>query len=167
VVIAFNPRESDIVLRKELPLLLWNSLQWFQTDSEPATQAAPGATIALAAGPDSQESATATVTTPTGRVESVPVDPKSGVALFADTSAAGVYRWRIGAKEDAFAVNLGARAESDVRPAQDLGLKAPVVSASDLASARPGGRALWPWLLLPAGILLAVEAVLFHRRVFF
>jgi hypothetical protein len=166
VVIAFNPRESDIVLRKELPLLLWNSLQWFQADGEPATQAAPGTAISLAAGPESNGSATALVTTPTGRVEPVSVDPETGSALFADTSVAGVYRYRIGSRQDAFAVNLGSRAESSVAP-QDLNLKAEVVSASDLAAAHPGGRALWPWLLLAAGILLAVEAVLFHRRVFF
>ncbi len=168
VVIAFDPRQSDIVLRKELPLLLWNSLLWFQSAGEPATQVAPGETFALNAD-ESRDAGRITVITPAGRVETVVVGPESpdGTAFFANTSQAGVYRYRIGKKEDAFTVNTGRRIESDVRPAEDLGFKPEVVNASDLAAIRPVGRALWPYLLLAAALLLAVEAVLFHRRVYF
>jgi hypothetical protein len=121
-----------------------------------------------------------TVTTPGGRIETVPVDPDTGVAFFGDTAAAGVYRYRIGKKEDsaspsaaasqsegAFAVNSGGRLESNLHPAEDLGFKPEMLDASELASSRPGGRALWPYLLFAAALLLAVEAFVFHRRIYF
>jgi hypothetical protein len=164
---------------------LWNSLLWFQGSGEPATQVAPGETISLdggtgglgAAGGTSQVSGSVTVTTPGGRVETVSVDPALGVAFFGDTSVPGVYRYRIGKKEDAFAVNIGTgglvptsgtrRSESDVRPVEDLGFKPEVVNAAELASVRPGGRAIWPYLLLAAALLLAFEAIVFHRRIYF
>ena len=164
VVAGFNPRESDIVLRKELPLLLWNTLLWFQADGEAATQIAPGETIAIAA-PDSGASQGLAVVTPDGRSAAAAVDA-AGVAYFTDTRAPGIYRYRIGAKEDAFAVNGGRRSESDVRPV-DLGFKAEELDAVKLAALWPAGRGLWPYLLLAAAALLAVEAVLYHRRVSF
>jgi len=166
VVIAFNPRESDIVLRKELPLLLWNSFLWFRDGTEPPTQVAPGATIALDAGED-VDAEKVTVVTPAGDGETVPVDPETGVAFFGATSTAGVYRYRVGKTEDAFAVNPGGRFESDVRPAKDLALEAETLDADELAAIYPGGRELWPWLLLVAALVLTFEAIVFHRRIYF
>ena len=166
VVIAFDPRESDIVLRKELPLLLWNSFLWFQKGAEPATQVAPGETIALDASA-APEVDTVTVVTPAGDAETVPVDADTGNAFFAATSAAGVYTCRIGKTEDAFVVNAGGRFESDLRAADDLATGAEALEADALARVFPGGRELWPYLLFVAGLLLAAEAIVFHRRICF
>jgi len=166
VVIAFDPRASDIVLRKELPLLLWNSFLWFQKGTEPSTQVAPGATITLDAA-EVPEAETVTVARPTGRAERVPIDPESGAAFFSATASAGVYRYTIGSREDAFAVNTGAPFESDVRPAEDLALDAEMLDAEALAAIFPAGRALWPYLLIVAALALTFEAIVFHRRVYF
>ena len=42
VYIGFNPVDSDIQFRKELPFLLFNCFQWFKQEPEPVTQIAPG-----------------------------------------------------------------------------------------------------------------------------
>ncbi|MFB3893069.1 MAG: VWA domain-containing protein [Phycisphaerae bacterium] len=166
VVLGFNPRDSDIVLRKELPLLLWNSFLWFSDASEPPTQVAPGGTIRLPSG-ESADARSASVTSPDGRVETVPIDAAAGDAYFAGTAAPGVYRYRIGKAQGSFAVNCGSAGESDVRPTEDMGFKPEALDAAKLAAVAPGGRRLWPYLLVAVAVLLAFEAVVFHRRIYF
>jgi hypothetical protein len=168
VVMAFNPRESDIVLRKELPLLVWNSFLWFGKIGEPASQVDAGGTMSIdAVGTDA---GTVNVTMPGGSSEMVAVDAESGIAYFSGTREPGVYKYRIGSKEDSFVVNCGRRSETNVRPAEDLGLKAKVLDAGGLAGGSVGGmsdRRLWIYPLLAATLLLAIEAILFHRRIYF
>lgn len=185
VVMAFNPRESDIVLRKELPLLLWNSFLWFQNASEPATQVSPGGTIALDAS-QCPGAASVIVTTPAGETRTVSIDPSSGAAFFSATDAPGVYRYRVGKKEDAFAVNCGRREATDVlrldplggsavgaigdktvRPVDDLGFKPQMLDAAKLAATPAGDRNIWPYLLMAAAAILIFETIVFHRRIYF
>ncbi len=46
-------------------------------------------------------------------------------------------------------------------------IKPEVLDVSKLAASRVGRRALWPYLLFAAALLLAVEAFMFHRRIYF
>jgi hypothetical protein len=166
VVLGFDPRQSDIVLRKELPLLLWNSFLWFGSGLESPTQVAPGETITLetSAAPDARS---VSVTLPDGTTQEASVDASGLQAAFSVTAQTGAYRYRVGKAEDAFVVNCGQTGESDVRPAKDLGLKAETLDAGALAAGAVGRRALWPAALLAAMTLLVLETILFHRRVFF
>ena len=87
--------------------------------------------------------------------------------MLSATSQTGVYRYRIGKTEDAFVVNAGQAGESDVRLAEELGIKAEALEAATLADSGPNRRPLWPAALLAALALLVLETILFHRRVFF
>jgi hypothetical protein len=166
VVLGFDPRQSDIVLRKELPLLLWNSFLWFGNGIESPTQVAPGQTITLETA-DAPEAGSVSVSLPDGSTRAVPVDASGTQAAFSATAQTGVYRYRIGKAEDAFVVNCGQAGESDARLAEDLGIKAEALDADALAGGSRGRRALWPFALLAAMTLLLMETILFHRRVFF
>jgi hypothetical protein len=166
VVLGFDPRQSDIVLRKELPLLLWNSFLWFGSGLESPTQVAPGQTITLETS-DAPDARSVSVTLPDGTAQAAAVDASGLQAAFSATAQIGVYRYRIGKVEGAFVVNCGQAGESDVRPADDLGIKAESLDADALASGGWGRRALWPAALMAAVALLVLEAILFHRRIVF
>ena len=166
VVLGFDPRQSDIVLRKELPLLLWNSFLWFGNGIESPTQVAPGQTITLETA-DWPEAHSVSVTLPGGAGLAAPVDASGAKAAFSSTGQTGVYRYRVGTSDDAFVVNCGQMGESDARPAEDLGIQAETLDAATLTAIAPGRRTLWPAALMAALVLLVLEAILFHRRVFF
>lgn len=166
VVLGFDPRQSDIVLRKELPLLLWNSFLWFGNGIESPTQVAPGQTITLETA-DAPEAASVSVTLPDGSARTAPVDVSGMQSAFSATAQTGVYRYRIGNAENSFVVNCGQAGESDVRPAEDLEIKAEALDADALAGSSQSRRALWPFALMAVVALLVLEAILFHRRVFF
>ena len=134
--------------------------------SSSPTQVAPGQTITLETA-EAPEARSVSVTLPDGSTRVVPVDASGTQAAFSATAQVGLYRYRIGKAEDAFVVNCGQAGESDVRPAEDLGIKAEALDAAALAESGGGRRALWPVALLAALTLLLLETVLFHRRVFF
>ena len=136
VVLGFDPRKSDIVLRKELPLLVWNSFLWFSNGVESPTQASPGQTITLETA-DWPETSSVRVTLPDGTVQSAAVDDSGMKAAFSATAQPGVYRYGMGNVQDAFVVNCGQTGESDVRPAEDLGIQTEPLDAANLAARAP------------------------------
>ena len=165
VVLAFDPQQSDIVLRKELPLLVWNSFSWFQKQAEPVTQALPGTTIVLDERLTTQTESV-TVTAPDRTPYVVPVEAESGRALFGATSLPGVYTWKAAKGEGSFVVNIDP-AESNITPSTDLGFAAETLSADKLAQLHKRGQPLWPYLLAVAACLVTFEAIVFHRRIYF
>ncbi|MCL2640671.1 MAG: BatA and WFA domain-containing protein, partial [Phycisphaerales bacterium] len=138
VLMAFDPRESDIVLRKELPLLLWNSFLWFARTQEPTSQVEAGGTITI----DADDENSVMVTTSAGVKVKVPADV-DGKAYFSATREAGVYRYRVGAKDEAFVVNCG----QDMRVVEEVGLKAEAWDGDRWGGVGVGGRQLWIYLL--------------------
>src|SRR5262249_6894965 len=89
VVLGFDPRKSDMVLRKELQLLVWNSFLWFNNGAESPTQVAPGQTITLDTG-DEPEVRSVNVTLPDGTVQSAAIDESGTAAAFSATAQPGV-----------------------------------------------------------------------------
>jgi hypothetical protein len=163
VCVGFNPLNSDIVLRKEMPLLIWNSCAWFQTRSEPKTQTKAGSSIALPTPDD----AGIAVTDPAGFAELVTVDRARAQAVFAKTSAPGVYRYATDGQDGQFAVNVASLQESDLRNPGAPASSIAEVGADTLVSTVTIDRRLWPYLWWIAAALLAFEAFVYHRRIFF
>ena len=145
---------------------MWNCFSWFQTAAEPPTQARPGFTITLDASdvPDAKE---LVIEGPGGLQETVPIDPDTRQAVFGSTARPGLYRYHMGEKQGAFAVNVGDPNESDVRPRKGLLANAEVLDVETLSGIQVGGRRLWPILLWLSAILAVMEAVLYHRRIYF
>jgi hypothetical protein len=164
VCVGFDPRTSDIKMRKELPLLIWNSLAWFHTDTEPPTQTSAGAAIELPLQPS--QDAAMTVVNPDGASETIPVGGGSNRVVYADTAVAGIYQYHAGKLQGRFAVNVGSRRESDLSSAANFPTFVSTASADD-SSAQGTARRLWPSLLIAGLVLLVIEAILFHRRVWF
>ena len=102
---------------------------------------------------------TATVTTPSGR--RVKAQVTRGVASFADTDEAGVYTVSTARGETRVAVNLMSAEESDLTPQP---LPTFVEGARAEAPPVPIQRELWPFFVLLALVLFAVEGVLYWRR---
>ena len=146
-------------------MLMWNCFQWFQTSMEPPTQTEPGRGIILDAC-EAPESTSMTVRGPDGRTATTPIDPDTRTGIYSDTSLPGFYQYSIGTIRGGFAVNAGDPDESDISPTK-VDLKAEEIDADELAGIRKGGRSLWVFGLMLAGILAAYEAVVFHRRIYF
>ncbi|MCZ7644602.1 MAG: VWA domain-containing protein [Planctomycetota bacterium] len=137
VAVAMDPSKSDIAYRKELPLLLWNCFEWFQTHAEPPTQARPGEVFSLDAV-GAPEAGTVQVKGPGDLAETVAIDAQSRRAVFGSTKRPGVYRYALGDEQGAFVVNVGAPEESDVRRRAGVLEQAETVEAETLAGARWG-----------------------------
>jgi hypothetical protein len=99
------------------------------------------------------------VTTPSGR--RVKAQVTRGVASFADTDEAGVYTVSTARGETRVAVNLMSAEESDLTPRP---LPTFVEGARAEAPPIPIQRELWPFFVLLALVLFAVEGVLYWRR---
>jgi hypothetical protein len=146
-----------------MPLLIWNSCAWFRTRAEPKTQAKAGGSIALPS-PDNAIAGSITVTDPAGFAELVNVDLARSQAVFAKTSKPGVYRYADGGR---FAVNVASLEESDLRAPGTPATSIAEIDADTLVSIVTIDRRLWPYLWWIAAALLAFEAFVYHRRIFF
>ena len=162
VALAFDPRESDMVLRIAWPLLLLNVINEFaaedarylssyRTGDVWKLPAPTGAKTLLLRGPD-------------GRSFELPVQEGFGAVLGQD---AGFYTVRsVGPGEPTetmFAANLADAEESTIAPAEILlvGAQPP----RPLVAFRPGlRRELWVYLLAAAVLLSALEWWTYHRR---
>jgi hypothetical protein len=165
VVLAFDLHNSDLPVQVAFPLLLSNIVGYLAPGSgAEAAQLAPGQPLALQVDP----SITAVqLTRPDGQV--VPLEIKSGQAIYADTDALGAYvvEQYQGPKlvaRQRYAVNLFSAEESKIAPQADL--KVPQISGLQQAttSERVGRQEFWRWLAAAALAVLVIEWLVYQRN---
>lgn len=180
VYIGFNPVDSDIQFRKELPFLLFNCFQWFKQEPEPITQLAPGEVYTARARNSSWKALTVIPPGKNAVPERIALAGGELSARFAHTQVPGVYRI-VGDNETApsngFVVYFGDKRESDLRQTErfEAGTKDESGKIADNRIEEIRNDATNNWIaseLAPAGLWLALAVLLFehyvfHRRVFF
>ena len=88
--LGFNPSDSDIQFKKELPLFVLNAFEWFKRGVEPVTQIAPGQAMSIPI-----DSAWKSVTVhPPDDAAAPKIDIPTGAenVMFYDTLRPGIYR---------------------------------------------------------------------------
>lgn len=159
VLLAFDPRESDLPLLVSWPVLLLNSIDWFAGEDPAYLSSFRTGTawrVPVPAG-----TSRAVVETPSGR--RVPAPVHEGRAVFFGGEA-GLYRVHAGDAHVLVAGNLADPAESRCghRATITLGGARGTAPTPGAAGIR---RELWLYLLAGAVAILAVEWVTWHRRV--
>ncbi len=160
LVIGFDIAESNWPMRLSFPLFMQNLLSW-----TPRMTAAGGETVntgrPITIMPE-EGLDTVTVKTPDGRSETVKLDP-SRPSYFGQTEIAGPYIVQYGEfKEIEHAVNLLDRQESSITPTEALQfgrLIAPAEKDNIMQN-----KELWPWFLIAALVILALEWYIYSRR---
>ena len=174
VAVGFDLRQSDLPLRVAFPVLLMNSMDWFAGDvDDDLGSYRTGRTwrvpLAAARGKGARGGATealqltqADLTLPGGEV--VPVPVHEGHALYYGQRV-GFYNLRPAglAAPLQWAANLADVTESTAALRPTLRLGGATLSPPD-ASQRAIRRELWPYLLLLALSILALEWWSYHRR---
>ena len=162
VVLGFDPRNSDLVLRPAWPLFLLGTIDYFiQEDAGYLSSFRTGQSwrIPAPAGVEQAE-----LKTPRGAT--VRVSVKEGrAAYFGD--AAGFYALSAGGAEPSvheFAANLADPNESRITPRRELGIGKVKTSAPVIGTAGVRRR-LWAYLLLAVALVSALEWFSYHRRV--
>lgn len=160
VVIGFGPDDSSLPLRAAFPLLIDNAVRWLTEERELAgPEVAVGG--AMVVTPASTALTEIKVTDPAGTTTRVPV--RQGRAVYADTRLAGPYTVTLGNRELHFVADSPAAGESDLAVRKSL-----VIGGCEYAagSVTHGVSAsLWIGFALAAAALLAVDWLLYHRRV--
>jgi len=160
VVLAFDPRHSDLPLQVAYPILIANLVYWLLPGriGEIPDQVTPGQVLTFTPPP---EITALTVTRPDGT--STQLEIQDGRALYADTTQPGVYRVTWGeAQSLVFAVNLLNPQESDILPAESLPLF-DSASESDDTSSQLARREWWRLLALIALVILVFEWLVYNR----
>ncbi len=158
VLVPFELRRSDLPLQIAFPILIANSVDWLAPPQgvDVPDQVRPGDVAPLPEGSE--------VTLPDGSVQRV--DARG----FAQTTQAGVYRFKTPANAPgesplggAFAVNFINPAESDITPSRDVRLGAQPGAAPAPAAQGTAQQELWRWLAAAALLLLIAEWWIFQR----
>lgn len=161
VVLGFDPRDSDFVLRPAWPLFTLGVIDAFVSeDTSYLSSYQTGRSWRIPA-PSGAESAE--LTTPRGERVTVPV--KEGRAAYFG-SVAGFYRLRVpgvDASDHEFAANLGDPEESQIKPVPKLSFDG---KPAALASAGTPGvrRRFWAYLLIGVLVVSVIEWFTYHRR---
>lgn len=152
VYIGFDLSRSNFPMQAAFPLLIGQSLNWLRPrgDGLASNHTAAGSTHELNVPAGETQVA---VRTPSGATEALEV--KDGSARFDGTSDAGIYRYAAGGAARYFAVSLTDARESDVNSHWAAGER-----REETRRAGNGAQTLvplWPWLLVAALVLLALE----------
>ncbi len=152
VYLGFDPARSNFPLQAAFPLFVSQSLEWLRPRAAGLTSAhiAAGSTRSIQVPAAETQ---VTVRAPSGSARTLEV--KGGLALFDATFDAGIYRYTVGDAARYFAVSLTDARESDVNRRW-----APGERRDGMRPASDGAQALvplWPWLLVLALALLALE----------
>lgn len=156
LVLAFDPVESDLHLRGDLPRLIGQAVSWL---SDASATLPPRSTRDVLRLPPAQQARQ--LRSPYGDTKPF----AAGVPLVANLSQAGV--WVVEAAEAsehanaemAIAVNLLDAEESDLR-------RAAKIKSDDLPMApRRRGRQPWTWLVAAALVVIVTEWLLYQREV--
>ncbi|HWA77131.1 MAG TPA: VWA domain-containing protein [Polyangiaceae bacterium] len=162
VVLGFDPRDSDFVLRPAWPLFALGTIDAFlDEDTSYLSSYRTGAGWRIPA-PSGAE--TAELITPKGEKVIVPV--KEGRAAYFGNTA-GFYRLRsLGGEpsEHEFAANVTDPEESHIKPQPKLSLGGKATESASFGT--PGVRhRFWAYLLLFVALASIVEWFTYHRRV--
>jgi Ca-activated chloride channel homolog len=155
--VGFDLFKTDFPLRIAFPLVLSNTLRWLHPAGldQASFQFATGQPILL---PAPHGVTTVTVTTPGGRTVQGRVT--RGMVSFTETDETGIYTLATARGETRVAVNLADADESNLAPHP-----LPVATAHGPAAAPvPVQRELWPFFVILALLILAVEGTLYWRR---
>lgn len=155
VMLSFDPARSDLPLKVEFPILLFNSINWL------AGRAAAASDRAVRVGSPftiQTDGPAVTVTTPDG--ETSEVAAREQTAVFADTLRAGVYQ--VGGSPS-FAASLLSEAESDTAPRESIKTREGEISGE--AETFYSEREWWRWIAMLALAALAAEWWVYHRRI--
>ena len=158
-VVGFDPMRSNWPLLVSFPLFLNNCLDMFEDLAADSREAnlPPGRPIILPPLDDPP-----TVETPGGARREM-TRQANGSWSFADTDICGVYRVRAKAAAPiSVAVNLFDRDESRLEPVPDLRIGSRKIPASQAGT--QVNREYWRLLLIAGLVLLAMEWVIYHRR---
>ena len=162
VVLGFDPRDSDLVLRPAWPLFLLGTIDYFiEEDSGYLSSFRTGQSWRIPAPSGSDQ---AELKTPRGAT--VRVSVKEGrAAYFGD--AAGFYTLTAMGPEPSvheFAANLADPDESRIAPKKALKVGKTESTKPEIGA--PGvRRRLWAYLLLGVALISALEWFTYHRRV--
>ncbi len=161
VFIATDTLKSDLPLRIAFPLIVANTIQWFQGKSEIEEYHLQTGEVLKKWIDEAATVESVTVVGPVGESWEIPVE--KGELLFDETSTVGFYELKIGENEEVWAVNLTDLAESQIHTAEGvadlLEEEELVLSSSALLNYPP-----WVYLILLAVLLSAVEWFLYQRR---
>ncbi len=166
VVLGFDPRQSDFVLRVGWPLFVLNTLQHFaEVGGDYVSSYHTGSVWSI---PLPGEAQSAELSGPAGLRRSVPV--RDGRAIFAgelagfyevtgsEAGSGGAPPARV-----ALAANVGDVDESRIRPRAELSV-GPVSAQSPAGFTGRSRLSLWSYLLLATLVLSAGEWLSYHRR---
>ena len=161
VFIATDTLKSDLPLRIAFPLIIANTIQWFQGQSEIEEYHLQTGEILKKRIDAAPTVESVTIVVPTGESWEIPVE--KGELLFDETSMVGFYELKIGEGEEVWAVNLTDTAESQIHTAEGV---ADLLEEKEVVL---GGSALlhyppWIYLIFVAVLLSAIEWFLYQRR---
>lgn len=165
-VMPFDLRDSNLPLLIAWPVLMANLMDWFSPADIVALPAGLSVgDVLLLSPPLLAESLR--VTAPDGAVYELPA---AGEALaFTETDQLGLYQLEILREGEAtqaqhFAVNLFTDGESDIEPVAEANLQLGGGAAAAAADEQLGLREFWLPLVAAALIVLAIEWIVYHRR---
>lgn len=161
IYVGFDLFKTDFPLRVAFPLFVSNALRWLAPSrlEDAGLQLTPGQAITLALPGGARE---ATVRAPDGRARRVAAD-RDGRIHYVDTTQVGVYTVRVGDWEGRYAVNLLDAGESSTAP-RPLPAQAGGPAEAAAPRAFPRQQELWRLFGLLALLLLAAEALVYHRQ---
>ncbi len=178
--IGFNPADSDIQFKKELPLFVLNCFEWFKRGVEPVTQIPPGEPMKIEIT-DSTWKSVVVFPPDNAAPQKVAVPEGAESVLFYDTFKPGIYRFMGDAEKTprlGFAVYFGSAKETNLNVSSAIQIgtadekghiadnRAELTAVDKLVEHHISSQ-MWIYFALFAAGLLAVENYLFHRRVFF
>jgi hypothetical protein len=169
-VLSFNLHNSDLPLQVAFPLLLSNLVSYMAPGSgAEAAQLLPGQPLALPVDTAVDEVRVirpdgSTISSSTGAIQIA-----NGQAVFADTTALGVYTMEeYGGGEllarHRYAVNLFAPNESQILAQRDLVVPQVSGAQSTVSQERDSRQEFWRWIALIALIVLLIEWFVYQRN---
>ncbi len=162
VFAAIDILQSDLPLRIAFPVIIANTIQWFQESSGiEEYHLYTGEVLTWKIDGDGTDApATATITGPGDQTWETA--PERGEILFDQTEIAGFYTLKIGDNEKMWAVNLSDESESHIGAddtVEDLLTADVTLSSSSLLRYPP-----WVYLVFLSAVLSVVEWFLYQRR---
>ncbi len=165
-ILPFDLRDSNLPLLIAWPVLMANLMDWFSpADIVSLPDGLSVGDVLVISPPLLAESIR--ITTPDGSVRELPATGDR--VAFANTEQLGLYRLEIlqdgeVTSAQSFAVNLFGAGESDIKPLPEAELQLGGGMVAAAADEQLGTQEFWMWLALAALLLLAIEWVVYHRR---